>query len=372
MKKKIALINFDLTCRGGSQQVLVNIANALCERYEFYVISLVAENNSCAYLLSSDIHYKNILPYKARIRQAILHGGKKLRAYLKENGIEQVQYVGAYAGLCASIMCRRLTVEKVFCDHGALMNQWHEKPARIMRTLGCRLSDLTVVLTEQSRQAYLDKLKCRYSQVKTIYNWIDEDVYEKAGAYDQNSRKLITAGRFSHEKGYDLLVEVAKKLHDEGVEFIWDIFGGGDTFEEVKSKIQEYGIEKQVILKGLTDRMYEQYQGHALYVLTSYREGLPLVLLEAKANHLPLISFDIVSGPSEIIRDGVDGILVPAYDIAAMADAIKTLLNDEKAKITMSSHACENLELFSKEKILKQWIEIMDGISCDKIREDCI
>lgn len=361
--KKIGFVNFDMSTRGGAQQVLCNIANALVretDEYEITVISLIHENTECAYDLDDRIQYHHILDDKRRIRDVILKGGKAFRALCKEQDIRLLFYVGAYAGLCGGLLGRRLNIPKVFCDHGALLNQWREKPARIMRTVGSKCSDRTVVLTRQSEAAYYEKFSYKPWRVITIYNWIDDVILENVSDYDADSKKLLTAGRFSREKGMDLLVDVAAALHRKTTDFVWEVYGDGDMFEEMKERIKEEGLEENVKLMGLTNQMETCYRGHSIYVLTSYREGLPLVLLEAKANHLPLVSFDIVSGPAEIITDGEDGVLIPPYDTEGMAEKIGQLLADRSMRVRMSENSSRNLDEFGKEKILSQWRALIE------------
>lgn len=368
MKKKIGFVNFDMSMRGGGQQVLCNIANALVdedpgqEKYEIYVISLIHEKEECAYELREGIHYYNILPYKARIREVMWKAGKDFRRYCVEQGIELLFYVGAYAGLCGGLLGRRLKIPKVFCDHGALLNQWHERPARIMRTIGSRYSERTVVLTKQSEVGYYDKFRYPPGRVITIYNWIDDVILGETGDYDADSRKILTAGRFSREKGMDLLVDVAGALKKKTTDFVWEVYGEGDLWEEIRQRIKKEGLEENVKLMGLTGEMERCYRGHCMYVLTSYREGLPLVLLEAKANHLPLVSFDIVSGPGEIIEDGTDGVLIPPYDTEEMACQIYGLLCRKEKRVQMSECSGRNLEEFGKEKILGQWRALIEDM----------
>ena len=86
------------------------------------------------------------------------------------------------------------------------------------------------------------------------------------------------------------------------------------------------------------------------------------MLLEAKASKLPLISFDIATGPSEIIRNNIDGILVEPYDIDKMADAINKLIKEEALRKEMSKKSRENIEKFRKENILRQWIELVNSL----------
>lgn len=358
MKKRIGFVIFDMSVRGGAQQVLQNLANALAEsknEYDISVISLIHEFSDCAYRLDEQIRYECILPYKARIRDVIIRAGKDFRRFCKKSEIELLFYVGAYAGLCGGILGRRLRVPKVFCDHGALMNQWKEGPARIMRTVGSRYSDRTVVLTRQSEEAYYDQFGYDRGRVMTIYNWIDDVIIREAGVYDRKSRKILTAGRFSKEKGMDLLVDVALELRKKTTDFVWEVYGDGDMWQEISERVKKEKLEDNVKLLGMTNEMERCYRGHCLYVMTSYREGLPLVLLEAKANHLPLVSFDIVSGPAEIIENGTDGVLIPPYDTRAMAEEIYDLLEHPQKRLEMSEQSIRNLDDFSKEKIFSQW-----------------
>lgn len=366
--KKIGFVNYDMSIRGGGQQVLCNIANALAGEfsdsggamYEIHIISLTHEKGECAYSLDPRIHYRNILPGKRRIREVVMKAGKEFRAYCAEHGIQLLFYVAVYAGFCGGVLGRRLPVPKVFCDHGSLLSQWNDKVSRTLRRFGERYSDRTVVLTKQSERAYYEKFRCKPGTVITIYNWMDDKVLENAGAYEADSRKLLTAGRFSSEKGMDLLVEVAAALRKKTDEFVWEVYGEGDMFDEIRERICEKGLQEHVKLMGLTNEMEKCYQGHCMYVLTSYREGLPLVLLEAKANHLPLVSFDIVSGPAEIIEDGKDGILIPPYDTERMAEEIYGLLMDREKRIGMSEQSSRNQGEFERTKILSQWKTLIE------------
>ncbi len=358
--KKIGFVNFDMSTRGGAQQVLHNIVNALCDQYDIHVISLIHEKGECAYQLHEGIHYHAVLEGKQRIREVLLRGGKDFRAYCKENELDLLFYVGAYAGLCGGLLGRPLKVPKVFCDHGALLNQWNEVPARLMRTVGSRFSQRTVVLTKQSEEAYYEKFGYKKGRVQTIYNWMDDTILANAGHYDTKSKCILTAGRFSKEKGMDLLVDVAGKLREKTEDFTWEVYGDGDMFPEISERIEKEGLKEHVHLKGLTDQMEKCYQGHCMYVLTSYREGLPLVLLEAKANHLPLVSFDIVSGPREIISEGKDGVLIPPYDVERMAEEIYTLLQEDEKRKKMAENSILHVDRFEKEKILNQWRALIE------------
>ena len=85
-----------------------------------------------------------------------------------------------------------------------------------------------------------------------------------------------------------------------------------------------------------------------------------MVLLEAKAKKLPSVSFDIHSGPSDIIRDGVDGYLVKPFDVDEMAEKISELIESPALRQQFSDAAWGNLNQFRKETIISQWIELIN------------
>lgn len=119
----------------------------------------------------------------------------------------------------------------------------------------------------------------------------------------------MTVSRIDFVKGFEYLIEVSKLVFARYPDWQWHIYGDGEI--EYKNKIidliQQNNLQKHIILQGNRSDIYDLYQNYSFYVMTSRYEGLPMVLLEAKAKKLPIVSFDINSGPSDIIRDGIDG-----------------------------------------------------------------
>ena len=270
--------------------------------------------------------------------------------------------MGNYSACSSLLVQKTVKTRFVYCDHGALRNQWKDKTITAIRLLSSICSDKVVALTEVTREDYTKCFKISRRKVSCIYNWIDDDLVKKDDIYKCNSQKIITVGRFGHEKGYDMLVKVAEKVLPENPMWTWDIYGDGECYKEISESIINRGLDNQLILKGDVNNITDLYSEYAFLVLTSYREGLPLVLLEAKASKLPLISFDIATGPSEIIRNNIDGILVEPYDIDKMADAINKLIKEEALRKEMSKNSRENIEKFRKENILRQWIELVNSL----------
>ncbi len=360
--KRICIIDYDMSVRGGVEQVTTSLANALCEQYEVYVLSLCLANGKCAYELSERVKLKILQKEGARIRHVLKNGFRDLRKFLKKEKIDCALTMGTYAGALASVMNIGGKTKLIFCDHGALMNQWKEKNTRCMRWIASKFSKRTVTLTDRSRRDYIKRFHTNPKKICRIYNWIDDEVVKMSGSYSTASHYILSAGRFGKEKGYDMLVEVAKKVLPKFPDWQWHLYGDGPTLPWVRDKIAEYGLEKQLILKGMVSDMYSRYKDYAVIVLPSYREGLPLVLLEGKANHLPEVSFDVMTGPGEIIQDGKDGFLIKPYDIEEMAEKLGQLMASEHLRQIFSENTGKKLPEFDKKRILKQWIQLIDNL----------
>lgn len=354
--KRIAFIDYDMSVRGGVESVTCSLANALCEEYKVYVLS-IHQSGAMSYELDPRVEYSCILPEAARLREARKNIRRPLKELLKKERIETVVLQGNYAGfVCSSVRLRG--VKKIFCDHGALMNSWNEKLITFIRFIDSVTSSMVITLTERSEKDYIRKFHLPAGKVVTVPNWIEEEYFVSEG-YSVESRKIVSAGRLGPEKGFDNLIRAFAPTAEKHPDWHLDIFGDGEEREKIEELIADYGLEDNVTLKGSVPGMKDIYREYAFYVLPSYKEGMPLVLLEAKANRLPVISFDILTGPAEIVRDGIDGILIPPYDIEQMSGAICRLIEDPELRQKMSGNAGGNLDKFSKNEILGKWRKVL-------------
>ncbi len=358
--KRICLVDYDMSVRGGVEQVTASIANALADYYEVHVLSLCSKGH-LIYELDSRVKYKVLLNEEPRLRQMQKMLKPLLKAYFRDNQIQVAIIQGNYPGFLTAQMRFFTKTKLIFCDHGALMNQWNRKDIVVIRLFSALLCHKVIVLTQQSRDDYIRKFHLRAKKVDYIYNWIDLD-RPRSMCYDAQSKRIISAGRFGKEKGFEMLVKAFAPVAQKHPEWSLDLYGDGEMMPEVTALVEELGMRDQVNLMGMCSDLPERYGKYSMYVLPSWREGLPLVLLEAKANRLPIVSFDIMTGPREIVRDGIDGILVPPYDLEQMSHAMCSLIEDESVRRKMSDRSQENLDLFSKEHILKQWQMLIEQI----------
>lgn len=358
--KKICLIDFDMSVRGGVEQVTASLASELTKFYEVHLISL-CQKGDLAYELDQRVHYVPMLREELRLREMQKQLKPRLTAYFREHQIDVALIQGNYPGFIAAPVRFGTATKLVFCDHGALMNQWDRKDIVVIRLLASLMSHRVVTLTEQSRSDYRSKFLLPNRKVQCITNWVDLDV-DRSTQYDSESKRIVSAGRFGKEKGFDMLVQAFAPVAQKHPDWSLDLFGDGEMMPRVKELITQLGLEKNVNLLGMRRDLASRYRDYSMYVLPSYREGMPLVLLEAKANRLPIVSFDIMTGPREIVRDGIDGILVPPYELDGMADAMCRLIEDDHLRREMSERSQDTLDHFSKKTILNKWCELIDGL----------
>lgn len=359
--KKIALLCYDLSVRGGVEQVTVSLAGALAERYEVYVVSLVLMGEP-AYELDESVHFVSFLREQARLIAMRRSIRPQLARFVREEGIDVLLLQGNFQGfLCCD--ARFLTGAKlIFCDHGALRNEWDDRKMVIIRMIDTLVSHRTVTLTKRNLEDYVRVFRTPRRKLRCIYNWIDADA-PRSEHYAAQSQRIISAGRFTEEKGFDMLVEAFAPVAAKHPDWHLDIYGDGVLMPQIRGLVERYGLAENVHLMGMRNDLAAHYGDYAMYVLPSYREGLPLVLLEAKANRLPIVSFDVMTGPREIVRDGVDGILVAPQDTKALGDAMCTLIENETRRREMAERSQDNLKMFLKPSVLNQWIGLIEELT---------
>jgi GalNAc-alpha-(1->4)-GalNAc-alpha-(1->3)-diNAcBac-PP-undecaprenol alpha-1,4-N-acetyl-D-galactosaminyltransferase len=173
---------------------------------------------------------------------------------------------------------------------------------------------------------------------------------------------LLAVGRLNQHKGYRLLLRAFAQLKDQHTNWTLTILGEGPLRHELEDLGQQLGISNRVKLLGRVSNPYDFLTQADIFVMASRYEGFPLALCEAMACGLPVIATDCPSGPKEIIRDGVDGLLVPTDDVDALARAINCLIEDEAMRLRLGSCATDVIERFGLEKIMRTWEELLDRV----------
>lgn len=169
------------------------------------------------------------------------------------------------------------------------------------------------------------------------------------------SRTIVAMGRLVEQKGFDLLIEAfaSTRPHESGWRLV--IIGDGPQRTVLGSIATKLGVDDIVEFAGRIGRPEVVLRTAQIFALSSRYEGFPNALLEAMALGVACVATDCRSGPADIIRHGVDGLLVPSEDVAALAAAIKSLMDDDVLRAELATRAIEVRERFSVDRIAAQW-----------------
>ena len=182
------------------------------------------------------------------------------------------------------------------------------------------------------------------------------------------SKRIMSAGRLDYQKNYISLIRAFSIIHRSFPEWTLDIYGDGSESESLSSGIQALGLSSSVRLMGIRPDVQGLMPDYSLFALSSRFEGFPLVLVEAISCGLPVVSYACPCGPKDIIRDGVDGFLVPPGDETMLAERICQLIEDDDLRKTMGAAALERAKAFSIEKIIPQWTSLFEELTKSKKR----
>ena len=165
-------------------------------------------------------------------------------------------------------------------------------------------------------------------------------------------------GRLVPQKGFDRLIPAFATVSSSRPGWRLTIWGEGPDRPALELLRDSVGIAHRVALPGMTDDPGTALASATLFVLSSRWEGFPTVLGEAMALGVPVVSVDCPSGPADIVRDGIDGILVAPDDAAALADGLARLMDDGAVRANLASRAPEVLERFGLAHVLALWEDV--------------
>ncbi len=171
--------------------------------------------------------------------------------------------------------------------------------------------------------------------------------------------RIVAMGRLAPEKGFDLLVAAFALVAERHPGWSLVILGEGPLRSNLEQQVHNLGIADRVVIPGVVEAPERVLAASDLFVLSSRHEGFPNALCEAMACGLPVVSFDCPVGPRNIVRDAVDGLLVPDGDVATLASAVEGLILDEERRRELGRRAREVVDRFAEEATLAAWEDLL-------------
>ena len=290
----------------------------------------------------------------------------RLRHAIRERGVAQVVSFTDITNITTLLACRRLNVEVIVCER---TDPRHHRLGRLWSTLRAqtygRASAIVVQTHAVAEWAKAQGWNCPVYVIPNAAPVPDES--HRSGVSGSIARHAVVAlGRLSHEKGFDLLIEAFARVAASHSDWDLRIYGEGNERAALTSLAQQHGIGDRVSLAGWTQQTDAALRDADIFVLPSRYEGFPNALLEAMAIGLPCISFDCDSGPRDIIRPGVDGLLVQREDVTQLAGALHQLMSDNGFRRRLSEKASEVTQRFSRDRFYRRWNAVLQLATRDE------
>ncbi|WP_407166063.1 glycosyltransferase [Bradyrhizobium sp. ORS 111] len=361
-RRRVAVLINDMNAAGGIQRVASKLVRDLGERYQTTLLSVEP--------LASPIFYEEGLDFQSLElrRNSVSHGrliadlvamGRRLRRRVRELRIDTVLALW-YDMATVAAFALPSSVKRVGCEH---ISYSQATPSwRFIRSVSYPRLDAIVGLTRED----LPLLAKIAKHAEVIPNYIDATPVLNA---QDRQKILLTVGHLDARKGVDRLLWALKQTLIDHPDWKLVVVGGGEKgyvdwgyLDYVATLIKLLQLEGRVEFHPATNRIEDWYRRASVYVLGSRMEGLPMVLIEAKAYGLPIVSFDCPTGPKEIVRDGIDGYLI-RNDSFAFGEAVAALIKDANLRGRMSDAALEDVrQRFSSSVVLNRWHELIEGL----------
>lgn len=350
---RICFLEGDMSRSGGTERMTAWLANRLCKAHSVRILSLRQEKEQVFFPLEPDVDYRVLPAFPGKL--GMLKQIRWIHRYIKENKIDWVINVDTGIGFYGILGAKGTHTKAITWEHGNFYNNWGSKMFPHFRRFAARHSHAMVVLTNRDKENYQTNIS-RCVPVHVIPNPVKMNNI----TFDPASRTILSVGHLLENKGYHRAVEIAAGILPKHPDWQWIICGEGPERPRLEAMIRQANLENRMKLPGLVTDMASVYASAAMLVMTSSMEGLPMVLLEGKSHGLPLVSFDIMTGPSDIIDDGYNGWLVSPFDTAAMAQKIEELMDNHSLRLQMSQNAPLGMEKFAEDTILNKWEALLD------------
>lgn len=361
MKMHIGFFSGDITRSGGTENVSIIIANELANLSEYKVsfVSLFEERGMPFFAIDERIERFALYPEVVHGIQHYFDTCYRLKQMVKKQKIDLLIDIDGILDMYSLPVKHSTGIKVISWEHFNYLQNPDVPYRKLTRRWAAHSADAIVTLTKTDKSMYEENLNLR-CPVTAIANPMKDPCDQVI--YDADSRLILSSGRLTYQKGFDLLVDAAAQVLPQHPDWRWIVLGEGEDRPLLEQKIRDANLEGRLILMGRVKNVDDYYRKAGLFVMTSRFEGLPMVLLEAKTYRLPLVSFDCPTGPSEVIENGVNGTITAPENTHALASAVNELLDNREKRIAYSVNSGSNAKSYDKKHILCQWQELLNEV----------
>ncbi|MDB6175435.1 MAG: glycosyl transferase group 1 [Chthoniobacteraceae bacterium] len=358
---RISIIIYSLGS-GGAERVATTLANYwAAKHWEINLMVLQDGLNIPFYELHSDVSYHplGVSCKSANLLQAIslnIHRVRVLRASILNLSPDVIISFMCETNVITLMASAGLGIPVIVREANDPRNEPIGRIWQVLRRLTYTSAKSVILLNKQSLNYFSVSIR---RQVEIIPNAVNAFKSYNYCSDTHISKTIVSVGRLVRQKGYDILLEAFNLVAWRNPDWTLRIYGDGPLRSSIEAQIKALGLSDRVYLEGVTKNISDAYRSSDLFVMSSRFEGFPNSLCEAMAAGLPVISFDCPTGPSVIIRHGIDGLLVPQEDTWALAEAMENLIADRDRREAFGEKAKEVTLRFSTPQIMSKWEEII-------------
>lgn len=357
---KITLVISSLTC-GGAERVLVLLAQGFINQgHDVAVITLSAKNTD----------FYQLPPKCSRWALGIMGNSSGLAVAIKNNFQRTIELRQAIKSSTPDVVISFLRITNITTILALMGTKYplivteHNDPQvfsygmlwETLRRLTYPFCSSLVSVSKGVDEGFTSLPK---SKRAVIYNPIivkdDGQTDELPGEVDPDKNWLVSMGRLTEQKGFDLLLQAFQQIVPKYPNWQLIIMGKGELRQELEQMRDDLGLSGKVVFTGALSNPFTVLKQGQLFVMASKNEGFPMAHGEALACGLPVIATDCPSGPSEMIRHNIDGLLVPNQDLEAFAVAMDDLMSNEDKRKQFAAKAPEVTSRFSLDAIVAEW-----------------
>lgn len=357
MKKRICFLIGDIGLSGGTERVTSLITNLLAaEGHQLYILSLSGGKQSF-FALHDQVQLHALFDQKVSMKKNFLSCCFKIRRFVQQQEIDHLIVVDSLACVFTVPALIGLNVGHICWEHFNFNVDLGVSFRRLGRKWAARYCDTVVTLTARDQALWQAGLSNIRAKIVPIAN---PTPYENIQHKPSLQHKIVLSlGRLTYQKGFDRLLDawaiVCKQNHDWRLRIV----GGGEDEQALKQQAENLAISDRIEFIAATKNVDQYYRSSSFYCMSSRFEGLPMVLLEAQAYGLPVVSMDCDTGPAEIIRTGENGFLCDSVEVLA-ASLLLAMQMDEQQYQQMSQSSQDNVLRFYSNNIIGLWREILE------------
>lgn len=378
-KYRIVICTPAIYSAGGVERVVSVKANYFAERlgYDVTIILTEGKGRDCFFTLSDHV---NIINYELNFEALwSLPFWKKVLAYLQKQHVYKRKLKEDLLRIRPDFTISTLRREINFIiginDGSFKIGELHVNRANYrsfdknhsntLKRLFARfwMNNLLGKLSKLDRMVVLtDNALLDWPELDNVVKIQDPLPFNIEGRSELSAKRIISIGRYAYDKGNDLLLQTWAIIQTKCSDWTLDVYGNGDRVP-YHNQMQKLDIDpNRCHLFGPTTDVKHEYLNSSVFVLPSRFEGFGLVLIEAMACGVPVVSFDCENGPRSIITDGVDGFLISPFDVDAFAEKVVLLMKDENLRREMGENARHSAAKYDIDIVGQQWKQLFDEL----------